>query len=608
MNKTLKKLLSVVLTMAMIVTSITVYNTTAKAEGGVIEFTVVKPGNGRIERVEWTNPVNTASNKVYLYTKEQAETLTAESTFNDGNSAKSSNANWIWNDNAEIRTFVDLVVTDKADDIKTENGGEFVIVVVDYDAEGNVIAFGKANINVPAYANTKLNAKDDRTDNFNAVEQAVSWTVITNAKRYEVKYKDEVLASTDNGKATYLIFKAPIESGSYSVDVIAYAEDGSVIVKETVKMHSITKLEGRPDENDISKVDTTSWVKLESKSGTVDGKMDGTTANADAGTVNGNYEVNAKHGLATFWFGIYAPHSIASYHFERGCKLPADASAFIFQIRNVAAVWVDGVKYENGTEYMNNQNDCCELNLSLFTNGTHVVTLVNSNNQELKTFAIKAELSEEEQCTVNIDGTEKSVTKGSKITLGENPQGYYDATTGTAYQAGEEIVVDGDITLTSIKLEVSMTDGASVRLASPTGMRFQTNVSSTGIDANVILNQDNNTVKTGTLITKYDLYEKQSSLKLDSDYTKLNVENSGWYNSKVGTFCGSIVNIHKENYGEKYIAVGYATITYDNGKTMTIYADVNEGKNARAISYVAQKAIESGKYENYKEFLKQFVE
>ena len=32
MNKTLKKILSVVLTLAMIVTSITVYNTTAKAE------------------------------------------------------------------------------------------------------------------------------------------------------------------------------------------------------------------------------------------------------------------------------------------------------------------------------------------------------------------------------------------------------------------------------------------------------------------------------------------------------------------------------------------------------------------------------------------------
>ena len=50
-----------------------------------------------------------------------------------------------------------------------------------------------------------------------------------------------------------------------------------------------------------------------------------------------------------------------------------------------------------------------------------------------------------------------------------------------------------------------MTKGASIRLAAPTGLRFQTTVKSgNGIAADEILNSK--TVTTGTLITTLDLY------------------------------------------------------------------------------------------------------
>lgn len=62
------------------------------------------------------------------------------------------------------------------------------------------------------------------------------------------------------------------------------------------------------------------------------------------------------------------------------------------------------------------------------------------------------------------------------------------------------------MTLKSIKLSVTMTKGASIRLAAPTGLRFQTTVKSgNGIAADEILNST--TVTTGTLITTLDLYE-----------------------------------------------------------------------------------------------------
>mgnify|MGYP000839639370 CR=1 FL=1 len=59
MNKTFKKVLSVVLSLAMVMTSITVYNTTAKAVDAetVVDFTVTaqKDANNGITAT-WTHP------------------------------------------------------------------------------------------------------------------------------------------------------------------------------------------------------------------------------------------------------------------------------------------------------------------------------------------------------------------------------------------------------------------------------------------------------------------------------------------------------------------------------------------------------------------------
>ncbi|MFR6563807.1 MAG: hypothetical protein ACLUR5_19280 [Eubacterium ventriosum] len=61
------------------------------------------------------------------------------------------------------------------------------------------------------------------------------------------------------------------------------------------------------------------------------------------------------------------------------------------------------------------------------------------------------------------------------------------------------------MTLKSIELNVTMTPGASIRLATPTGLRFQTTVKSgNGIAVDEILNSK--IVTTGTLITTLDLY------------------------------------------------------------------------------------------------------
>lgn len=206
------------------------------------------------------------------------------------------------------------------------------------------------------------------------------------------------------------------------------------------------------------------------------------------------------------------------------------------------------------------------------------------------------------QYTVSIDGVSQACKEGTTIAVPADGQGYYDVTKKLAYAPGTVLPVNENMTLKSIELNVTMTPGASIRLAAPTGLRFQTTVKSgNGIAADEILNSK--TVTTGTLITTLDYYTTNGNkLRKDSKYTFLDIANDGWFNDgtkpETGKFCGSIINIQKENYGRKFIAVGYATINYSNGKSKTVYAEVTEN-NAKSIKYVAEKVQASEKFSGY---------
>lgn len=205
--------------------------------------------------------------------------------------------------------------------------------------------------------------------------------------------------------------------------------------------------------------------------------------------------------------------------------------------------------------------------------------------------------------TVSIDGTEKQYEEGATIAVPADGQGYYDVTKKVAYAPGTELKVNENMTLKSIELNVTMTKGASIRLAAPTGLRFQTTVKSgNGIAADEILNSK--TVTTGTLITTLDLYTTHGNTltkESASIYTVLDIANNGWFGEEskkeTGKFCGSIIKIQRKNYGREFIAVGYATINYSNGDTKTVYAEVTEN-NAKSIEYVASKVQKSAAYKN----------
>ena len=250
------------------------------------------------------------------------------------------------------------------------------------------------------------------------------------------------------------------------------------------------------------------------------------------------------------------------------------------------------------------------IKVSNFKAGKHLfqVTGVNGDLESEKSkgyeITIPESSGEATKYTVSIDGTEKQYEEGAKIAVPADGQGYYNVTKKEAYAPGTELTVNENMTLKSIALNVTMTKGASIRLAAPTGLRFQTTVKSgNGIAADEILNSK--TVTTGTLITTLDLYTthgKTLTKESASIYTVLDIANNGWFgeesNKETGKFCGSIINIQKENYGRKFIAVGYATINYLNGKSKTVYAEVTEN-NAKSIQYVAEKVQKSAAYDKY---------
>lgn len=264
------------------------------------------------------------------------------------------------------------------------------------------------------------------------------------------------------------------------------------------------------------------------------------------------------------------------------------------------SVTFDGVSKDvpGGADY--------EVKASDLTSGYHTLVVTDYYGKESVTIYFKVAT----KYTVSIDENSQTCEAGTTIAVPADGQGYYEVTKKEAYAPGTVLTVNENMTLKSIKLNVTMTPGASIRLAAPTGLRFQTTVTSgNGIAADEILNSK--TVTTGTLMTTLDLYKANGkTLTKDSKYTFLDIANDGWFNdgtkTETGKFCGSIIKIQSGNYGRAYIAVGYATIKYSDGSSKPVYANVTEN-NAKSIAYVAGKVKESAAYNKYDDAQKAII-
>ncbi len=188
---------------------------------------------------------------------------------------------------------------------------------------------------------------------------------------------------------------------------------------------------------------------------------------------------------------------------------------------------------------------------------------------------------------ISIDGVEESIEEGEMYTLPDDAEyGYYYD--GKMYAPNSKVEIIEDMAFTAVnELSVSMANGAGIRYAGSAGIRFQASVASDNMDAVA-----SDAITEGTLITANDIYEaKGTPLTLTSDYTKLDVKNSGWFKGEVGTYCGSICDVVESNYIRNFTARAYVTVNYENADAVTVYSSMGP---VRSISQVAAAVKAAG--------------
>lgn len=651
-SKRKQGILAIICTIAMIVTSITVYN----------------PREVKAD-TDYSKLTYNYKNKGEAYMKGSETTKSPWRVAIDESQSKGDIVDWMTNGAGHLDFYGEMYMrvvwyanysdaTLEINGVKVEEGKEGVQTFHPLEIHVNA----KNWINNNAYNVVKVTSKDG--SQYVTFIVATGDKVVTSSEETTVAQKpsapEGLVATINDLKTTYTIAFAPVKgatsykfylNGTYIKDITNGGPNGIVTIEELGLEAGKTYQFGVRAVNAAGESDITT--------------IDVTAPGREEGTTTPNPETDERTGnivQGKIWKAYtYAEDSKGLY------EISSDATNYTLKDKNIGSTWwhiqtaIDGVTFYANTEYVctftlkadkpkeftvdNRIGDGKifvesegkgwqkaedgtyfykykgtfastakqDLNVRIalgYHNDKDKKTDANYSANEVATFGVsnfqivKASEYKAVTYTVSIDGTEETYEEGDSISVPADGQGYYDVTKKVAYAPGTVLTVNENMTLKSIKLNVTMTAGASIRLAAPTGLRFQTTVTSGNeIAVDDILDLKTGTVTTGTLITTLDLYKThENKLTKDSDYTFLDIANDGWFNDGTKTetrkFCGSIIKIQSGNYDREFIAVGYATINYSNGKPKTVYANVTEN-NAKSIQYVAKMVKASDKFSGY---------
>ena len=224
---------------------------------------------------------------------------------------------------------------------------------------------------------------------------------------------------------------------------------------------------------------------------------------------------------------------------------------------------------------------------------------------------VKASEYKDVTYTVTINGTKVgSAEQGDTYTLPtEAKYGYYDTVNKVIYKAGSEITVNDDVNLVSITdVSVKMYDGAAIRInakeETPGGIRFKASVDVTCGVAEY-KNEITDKVQAGTLITTKDILDAKNDVEYNVENVNnigkvLNVKNTGWLDESTHSYNASLIRIVKANYDRYFVAKAYVEVPYKNAASEYVYsADGNSYANSvkRSISDVATAIKGNGEYD-----------
>ena len=164
---------------------------------------------------------------------------------------------------------------------------------------------------------------------------------------------------------------------------------------------------------------------------------------------------------------------------------------------------------------------------------------------------------------------------------GSDKKGFICYTDGeNFYDGGQAVTVSNDLSLNTVSLDISMRNGASMRLNQLTGIRFYTNIYKSQIDT---LKNYGATLEMGTLIAHSgNIGNKELTLENEYNdngsliYINVKYKADEFYSENdFEGIVGSIVNIKTININKRFIGRGYIKVKIgDIENTINYYADL----------------------------------
>ncbi|MFR8316358.1 hypothetical protein [Eubacterium ventriosum] len=640
-SKRKQGILAIICTIAMIVTSITVYN----------------PREVKAD-TDYSKLTYNYKNKGEAYMKGSETTKSPWRVAIDESQSKGDIVNWMTTGAGSLNFYNDMFMnvtwhgnypdaTLEINGVKVENGGVGVQVFAPVEIHVNA----KEWINNNAYNVVKVTSKDG--------SQYVTFIVATGDKAGTSSEETTVaqkpsapkglVANINDLKTNYTIAFAPVTGATsykfyldetYKKDItnggIVTIEELGLEAGKTYKFG--VRAVNAAGESDITTIDVTVPEKKEETT-IEDGKEILKNVEFSDGNSWGmdycNLENVTYMGAGKIKFGVPAYEAGDNYTSQltqKGIKLASNKwYVATVTVKSSVARKIQLLVQENGGSWKieNSSNTIFETKANedtTFTTTFKVGTAANEYLFGLMLGYVDNTKSDAAEITVSnvslkgytnkptknvtIDGNVKeTVAPGDTYTLpNEAKYGYYDTVNKVIYKAGSEITVNDDVNLVSITdVSVKMYNGAAIRInakeETPGGIRFKASVDVTCGVAEYE-NEITNKVQAGTLITTKDILDAKKDVEYKVENVNnigkvLDVKNTGWLDESTHSYNASLIRIVKANYDRYFVAKAYVKVPYKNAASEYVYsADGDSYANSvkRSISDVA-KAISNGGYD-----------
>lgn len=202
--------------------------------------------------------------------------------------------------------------------------------------------------------------------------------------------------------------------------------------------------------------------------------------------------------------------------------------------------------------------------------------------------------------------TQRSVVLSEAEAEGKKFVGWHIKSLNGVYPKGYEYDILQDDTLTAVFTDFALSDGASIRLETPYGIRFFSNMAMSEYNA-LSIYVPKTDFSVGIIVTPTDLIVDGAFTHADcgssSDfkdfknltaYDKAEEQLTGIYDSKYLYYTGMYIDISEEYMARAFSARAYLEIRYADGSADYVYSDYDQERNSRSPYAVALACKENG--------------